>query len=89
MKLLTSVLVVLILTGCASAVPIAIKFPDVPTELMKECPDLKTVDPASKKLSEILEVVVDNYGLYYDCKATTDDWIEWYKAQKQIFNNIK
>jgi hypothetical protein len=56
---------------------------------MKGCPDLKTVDPASKKLSEILEVVVDNYGLYYDCKATTDDWIEWYKAQKQIFNSIK
>lgn len=79
----------LVLSGCATSVPVTVKFPDVPKELLKSCPDLKPVDPDTKKLSEVLNVVVDNYGQYYDCKANADDWIEWYNTQKDIFNKVK
>ena len=89
MKRLILILTVLTLVGCSTAVPVVMKFPDVPQEMLNTCPDLKTIDPNTKKLSEVVGVVVDNYGMYYDCKATNDDWIEWYKTQKQIFNSVK
>lgn len=78
-----------VLTGCATPVPVAVKFPSVPSELMKSCPDLKTVDTNTTKLSEVLSVVVDNYSQYYDCKSNLDDWIEWYNTQQKIFNSVK
>jgi len=78
-----------LITGCATSVPVTVKFPDVPKELLVSCPNLKTVDPETKKLSEILNVVVDNYAQYYNCKSNVDDWIEWYNTQKDIFNKVK
>lgn len=75
------------LTGCTS-VPVVMKFPDVPKDMLESCPDLKAV-PDTNKLSEILPVVADNYGQYYTCKDNVDSWIEWYKAQKEIFNSVK
>ena len=89
MKRLFLILTILSLVGCSTAVPIVMKFPDVPKDMLIACPDLKTVDPETKKLSTVIDVVVDNYGTYYNCKATNDDWIEWYKTQKQIFDSIK
>jgi len=81
------VVAALLITGCSS-VPVAVKFPDVPKDMLETCPDLKTV-PETTKLSEILPVVVDNYGQYYTCKDTVDSWIDWYKSQKKIFDSIK
>ena len=86
MKKLLIISLLSVLTGCATPVPVAVKFPSVPSELMKSCPDLKTVDTNTTKLSEVLSVVVDNYSQYYDCKAKVDDWIEWYKTQQSIFD---
>jgi hypothetical protein len=77
----------LLITGCSS-VPVAIKFPDAPTDMLTACPDLK-VTPETAKLSEVLPVVVDNYGQYYTCKDRVDNWIEWYNTQKKIFNSVK
>jgi hypothetical protein len=81
------IVAVLLITGCSS-VPVAIKFPDVPRDMLETCPDLK-LTPETTKLSEVLPVVVDNYGQYYTCKDTVDNWIDWYKAQKKIFDSIK
>jgi hypothetical protein len=81
------IVAVLLITGCTS-VPVAVKFPDVPKDMLEACPDLKLV-PETTKLSEVLPVVVDNYGQYYTCKDTVDNWIDWYKAQKKIFDSIK
>jgi hypothetical protein len=77
-----------VLSGCTS-VPIAPKFPSVPKEMLQSCNDLKPVDPGVTKLSEVLNTVVDNYGQYYDCKAMSDDWIEWYHTQKKIYESVK
>jgi hypothetical protein len=78
---------VLLITGCTS-VPVTVKFPDVPKDMLETCPDLKLV-PETTKLSEVLPVVVDNYGQYYSCKDIVDNWIDWYNNQKKIFDSIK
>jgi hypothetical protein len=78
----------LLLVGCLN-VPVAEKFPEVPVELLVACPDLKLVDPSTTKLSEVIGVVAGNYGQYQECQIKVDTWIEWYKHQKEIFDNIK
>lgn len=76
-----------LLTGCLFKDPVPVKqvWPDVPKELLEACPDLKTVDPETKKLSDIIDVVSDNYATYYECKAKVDDWVTWYQGQKKIY----
>jgi hypothetical protein len=81
------VIAVLLISGCSS-VPVAIKFPDVPKDMLVACPDLKQT-PETTKLSEVLPVVVDNYAQYYTCKDNVDSWIDWYNSQKKIFDDIK
>ena len=80
-------IVLIMLSGCTS-VPVMPKFPDVPKDMLVTCPDLKLA-PDTSKLSEVLPVIVDNYGQYYTCKDTVDSWIDWYNTQKKIFDNIK
>jgi hypothetical protein len=63
-------------------------FPEVPANLKEACPDLKQTDPTDK-LSDVLKVVVDNYGQYHECRIKSDAWIEWYNSQKQIFDSVK
>jgi hypothetical protein len=90
MKKLLLVVTVLMMTGCAMFSPTPVKrtFPAVPVELMEACPDLKKTEP-TEKLSEVLKVVVDNYGQYHECKIKVDTWVEWYKTQKDIFESVK
>jgi len=82
------VLLFLMVAGGCSTVPVTVKFPDAPHYMLVSCPDLKLV-PDTTKLSEVLPTIVDNYGQYYTCKDTVDNWIEWYTGQKKIFDNIK
>ena len=88
MKKLLLILPVVLLTGCLFKDPVPVKqvWPDVPKELLEACPNLKLVDPNTSKLSDIIDVVSDNYAQYYDCKAKVDDWVEWYKGQQKIYN---
>jgi hypothetical protein len=81
------IVAVLLIAGCTS-VPVMPKFPDVPKDMLVSCPDLKLI-PETTKLSEVLPVVVDNYGQYYTCKDSVDSWIDWYNSQKKIFDSIK
>jgi hypothetical protein len=87
MKRLLLLIPIVLLAGCL-ATPVKRNFPEVPKELMEACPDLKTVEQ-TEKLSEVLKVVVDNYGQYHECKIKVDTWMEWYKTQKQIFDSVK
>ena len=86
MKKLLALIPFLLLVGCGTPIPIKQSFPEVPKELQEACPDLKTVNPKTDKLSDIVTVVSDNYAQYYDCKAKVDDWIEWYKTQQTIYD---
>jgi hypothetical protein len=87
MKHLLLILPVVLLSGClTTAVPIKQEWPDVPKELLEACPNLKEIDPNVDKLSDIINVVSDNYAQYYDCKSKVDDWIVWYNGQKKIYD---
>jgi len=88
-RLLISLFITVSLLGCASKpVPVTVKFPGIPLDLSKTCPDLQTVDPNTTKLSDVLNTVTDNYITYYECKSKVDDWMEWYRTQKIIFDKV-
>lgn len=77
-------LIVLLLAGCSTTVPVTRKFPEAPNTLMEKCVDLKKLND-NAKLSDVAKVVNINYSLYYDCLVKHDGWIEWYNIQKKIF----
>jgi len=83
------VALVVLLTGCATTVPVTMKFPQRPETLSQSCPDLKTIPEDTDKISVVSDVVVDNYAQYRECKIKVDGWLEWYENQRKIFESIK
>lgn len=83
-----SILLVSLLVGCSTTVPVVAKFPEVPDRLLEKCPQLKKLEDEAK-LSDISKTVTVNYTTYYECAVKNDAWIEWYQVQKHIFENIK
>ena len=81
-------LLVLLLTGCSTTVPVTAKFPEVPNELLQKCPALKQLDEVVK-LSDVAKNITYNYTLHYECVIKYDAWIEWYQSQKKIFESVK
>ena len=60
MKYVLALLVVL-MTGCTTTVPVTAKFPEVPQRLLVKCPQLdKLQDDA--KLSDVAKTVTVNYS---------------------------
>ena len=88
MKKLLVLIPAILLTGCLNT-PVARHFPEVPEELKTACPSLEQVDPNTTKLSEVVRVVTDNYTQYHECRVRVDAWIEWYKTQRSIFEEVK
>lgn len=89
MKSLILIVSAFMLTGCLSTAPVKRNFPEVPQELMTACPDLKQIEKGTDKLSKVIEVVTDNYAQYHECRVKLDLWIDWYKTQKKIFDEVK
>ena len=87
MKYLVCVLLILI-SGCSTVVPVTAKFPEVPTKLQVKCPQLEKLKDESK-LSEVSKTITMNYSTYYECAVKIDSWIEWYQVNKIIFEGIK
>jgi hypothetical protein len=81
-------LLVLILTGCSTTVPVTAKFPNVPERLLVKCPQLEKLENEAK-LSDIGKTVTNNYTTYYECAVKNDAFIEWYQTQKRIFESVK
>ena len=81
-------LLILLLTGCSTTVPVTAKFPESPKYSLQACPQLQLLKEGSK-LSDVATTVTINYSTYYECAVKTDAWIEWYQIQKQIFEGIK
>lgn len=78
-----------LLVGCASVVPVKPVWPDVPPELSVTCADLKQTPIETTKMSQVLDVVVDNYSQYHECQEKSDAWVDWYNKQKKIYEEIK
>ena len=76
----------ILLTGCV--VPVKQNFPSVPKTFLEHSQELKEV-PTNSSFSNMLDIVMDNYGSYYLVSERLTAWQEWYKQQKQIFEAIK
>jgi hypothetical protein len=82
-------LLVLLLTGCTTVVPVTQKFPEPPgIQSSTACPNLNKLDEAVK-LSDVAKAVTVNYTEYYTCAVKLDAWIEWYQKQKIIHEGLK
>lgn len=87
--LIVCLLLITVLTGCSTTVPVTAKFPEPPGRgAMTACPDLQklSTDP---KLSDVAKIVTMNYTAYYECAVKADAWIEWYHSQRKIFESVK
>ena len=81
-------ILVLMLAGCSTTVPVTSKFPEPPKYSLQACPQLQTLKDGSK-LSEVATTVTINYSTYYECAVKNDAWIEWYNIQKHIYESVK
>jgi hypothetical protein len=88
MKYLAIFLAVL-LTGCSTSVPVKMKFPEAPEALLVKCEDLEKIPKDTKQLSVTAESVVKNYSKYHQCRIKVEEWQEWYKANKKLYDDIK
>jgi hypothetical protein len=78
----------LVLAACSTA-PVKQKFPEVPKALVERCDSLKKIEGDRVAITEMLKVVVQNYGMYYECAAKVDGWNDWYLEQKRIYESVK
>ena len=84
----TVLLIAVLLTGCSTVVPVAVKFPDAPGRLATErCPNLQKLNDDAR-LSDVARTVTINYSTYYECAVKADAWQEWYEIQKRIFEGV-
>lgn len=79
---------IVLLSGCATPVPVTVTFPVVPEQLTVVCPQLKQISEGAS-LSDIAKVVADNYKMYHECSENNSGLIDWLTAQKKIFGKIK
>ena len=81
------VMIVILLVGCATAVPVTARFPSALGETyLQACPDLQKLKD-QPQLSEVSRTININYSTYYECAVKLDAWIQWYSAQKLIFES--
>ena len=88
MKSYITLLLLILLTGCSTTVPVVAKFPEVPKVLLTICPNLQELS-TDAKLSDVAKTITINYSSYYECAVKMDAWIEWYSVQKIIYEGIK
>lgn len=80
--------VMFLLLGCSTTVPVRAKFPTAPDRLMQQCLPLDKLENESK-LSDVAKSVTNNYTKYHQCSVQNESWIEWYNNQKKIFESVK
>lgn len=78
-----------LLTGCSTTVPVVAKFPEAPgLQAQTPCPNLKKLEE-KPQLSEISKTITLNYSEYYTCVVKLEAWQEWYQKQKLIYEGLK
>ncbi len=81
------VLITVMLTACATPVPVKQTWPAAPTEIQQPCPPLKQLE-SSATMKDLLMTVIENYAAYYHCSSKTQSWQDWYREQQKIFEQV-
>ncbi|NDB81624.1 MAG: hypothetical protein EB127_02560 [Alphaproteobacteria bacterium] len=94
MRLLAIALVSAALSSCSiwQQFNLKPKWPEASSEeSLRPCEDLKRFEnknaDGSVDLIEFQRLIVENYVLHYKCSDKNDNWIDWYKQQKQIYES--
>lgn len=77
----------LLLAGCSTTVPVARNFPTAPELLQEPCQELKKLTGDRISIIDYTKTVTANYTLYHECAAKNSAWLDWYQKQKSIFEN--
>lgn len=88
MKYILLFCVAVLLTGCATPVPVKQKFPEVPATLMEKCVPLEKIEGDTIMFSDFLKVVTRNYTKYHNCAKMIEAWQLWYTEQKKISDDL-
>jgi hypothetical protein len=83
------ILLIALLTGCSTTVPVVAKFPEAPQALKETCPTLKKIQGEQISIVDLHKTVIENYTTYHECVIKVEGWNEWHKKQKEIFESIK
>ena len=83
------ILLAFLITGCSTTVPVTVKFPNAPELILEKCPKLKTIEGDTVSIIDFTKTVTSNYTAYYECAEKNSAWIEWYQAQKKIFESVQ
>lgn len=79
----------LLLSGCTTVVPVTQRWPEAPgLQATKPCADLQRLGE-NPQLSDVAQVVSNNYTEYWNCRIKLDAWIEWYRKQELIHKGLK
>jgi hypothetical protein len=81
-------LLLTILVGCSTDVPLTRKFPLAPDVMLEKCPKLDVLNN-NMKFSEVTKTISENYAKYHGCSDRNDTWIEWYNKQKETFDKVE
>jgi len=88
MKSYMILLLTLMITACTN-VPVRQTWPAVPDSLQVPCGPLNQLPDTTRELSQVVTSVVENYGLYQECRIKNQAWNQWYNQQKQIYESVK
>ena len=79
----------LLLTGCATVVPVTQSWPEPPgLQSTQACPPLQKLSD-NATLSMVAKTISANYSEYYQCAVKLAAWQEWYAQQKIIYESLK
>ena len=87
MKKILIIFSVMFLFGCTN-LTVKQKFPSVVETLMEPPPQLQET-PKGASATEVFDVVIMNYGMYYEIANKLKGWQDWYELQKEIYNSNK
>jgi PBP1b-binding outer membrane lipoprotein LpoB len=79
----------LLLAGCSTTVPVTQKWPEAPgLQSQQPCGELQAL-PNNPTLSQVAQVINQNYTQYYGCVVKLEAWQEWYAKQELIHKGLK
>jgi arylamine N-acetyltransferase len=80
----------LLLSACATTTaPVMPKWPAAPADLQQPVPELTTLSPEQRNLSDVISNANENYSQYYILKEKYEGWQNWYKSQQQIWQGLQ
>lgn len=83
-----SLVLIPLLAGCCSTIPLKQEFPEVPVELM-ERPAALSETPIDANAEKVFETIIENYSRYHQLSDKYLKWQLWYENQKKIYTDTK